>query len=80
MLPVAQVDVARLTELVTNAWRMPAPDALVGDVDEADPRVGRRSRSSRDDHRTAHQRADFLICAARNAKINGGAAVHNGRS
>ncbi len=24
-LPVAQVDVARLTELVTNAWRMPVP-------------------------------------------------------
>jgi hypothetical protein len=24
MLPVAQVDVARLTELVTDAWRMPA--------------------------------------------------------
>jgi hypothetical protein len=36
MLRLAQVDVARLKELVTDAWRMPAPDALVGDLDEAD--------------------------------------------
>jgi hypothetical protein len=35
MLPLAQVDVA-LTELVTDAWRMRAPDLLVGDLDEAD--------------------------------------------
>ena len=28
-----QVDVERLTELVTDAWRMRVPDALVGDVD-----------------------------------------------
>jgi hypothetical protein len=36
MLRLAQVDVARLKELVTDAWRMRAPDALVGDLDEAD--------------------------------------------
>jgi len=33
---LAQVDLARLKELVTDAWRMRAPDALVGDLDEAD--------------------------------------------
>ena len=36
VLPLAQVDVARLKELVTDAWRMRAPDLLVGDLDEAD--------------------------------------------
>ena len=36
MLRLAQVDVARLKELVTDAWRMRAPDALVGELDEAD--------------------------------------------
>jgi hypothetical protein len=36
MVRVAQVDVARLTELVTDGWRMRAPDALVGDLEEAD--------------------------------------------
>ena len=36
MLRLAQVDVARLKELVIDAWRMRAPDALVGDLDEAD--------------------------------------------
>jgi hypothetical protein len=35
MLRLAQVDLVRLTELVTDAWRMRAPDALVGDLDEA---------------------------------------------
>ena len=35
MLPLAQVDIA-LKELVTDAWRMRAPDLLVGDLDEAD--------------------------------------------
>jgi hypothetical protein len=34
MLRLAQVDVDRLTELVTDAWRMRAPAALVGDLDE----------------------------------------------
>jgi hypothetical protein len=33
MLWLAQVTVDRLTELVTDAWRMRAPDALVGDLD-----------------------------------------------
>jgi hypothetical protein len=38
MLRLAQVDVARLRELVTDAWRMRAPDLLVRDLDGgADP-------------------------------------------
>jgi hypothetical protein len=32
MLRLAQVDVARLRELVTDAWRMRAPDPLVRDL------------------------------------------------
>jgi hypothetical protein len=32
MLRLAEVDVERLAELVTDAWRMRAPDALVGDL------------------------------------------------
>jgi len=35
MLRLAEVTVARLRELVTDAWRMRAPDALAGDLDEA---------------------------------------------
>jgi hypothetical protein len=35
MLRLAAVKVERLSELVTDAWRMRAPDALVGDLDEA---------------------------------------------
>lgn len=34
MLRLARVDLDRLTELVTDAWRMRAPDALVGDLDD----------------------------------------------
>jgi hypothetical protein len=38
MLRLARVDVARLRELVTDAWRMRAPDLLVRDFDSgADP-------------------------------------------
>jgi hypothetical protein len=33
---LAEVDVERLGELVTDAWRMRAPDALVSDPNEAD--------------------------------------------
>ena len=36
MLRLAEVDVERLGELVTDAWRMRAPDALIGDLDEDD--------------------------------------------
>ena len=36
MLRLAEVDVARLPELVTDAWRMRAPEELVGDLDDAD--------------------------------------------
>ena len=33
MLRLAQVDVGRLTELVTDAWRMRAPRDLAGELD-----------------------------------------------
>jgi len=36
MLRLAQVKVDRLTELVTDAWRMRAPEALVDDLDAGD--------------------------------------------
>jgi len=36
MLRLAEVNVERLGELVTDAWRMRAPDALVGHLGEAD--------------------------------------------
>ena len=36
MLRLAEVDVERLTELVTDAWRMRAPDELVTASTEAD--------------------------------------------
>jgi hypothetical protein len=36
MLRLAEVDVERLEELVTDAWRMRAPDALAGELGEAD--------------------------------------------
>ena len=35
MLRLAKVGVERLTELVTDAWRMRAPDALAAELDEA---------------------------------------------
>jgi hypothetical protein len=35
MLRLAEVKVERLRELLTDAWRMRAPDALVSDLDEA---------------------------------------------
>lgn len=36
MLRLAAVDVERLTELITDAWRMRAPDALLGDLSITD--------------------------------------------
>ncbi len=36
MLRLAEVDAGRLEELVTDAWRMGAPDALAGGLGEAD--------------------------------------------
>jgi hypothetical protein len=36
MLRLAEVDAGRLAELVTDAWRMRAPDALAGEPGEAD--------------------------------------------
>jgi hypothetical protein len=35
MLRLGLVDVARLAELVTDAWRFRAPEALAGDLDES---------------------------------------------
>jgi len=35
MVRLAEVDAERLAELVTDAWRMRAPAALAGDLDEA---------------------------------------------
>ena len=36
MLRLAEVDAGRLAELVTDAWRMRAPDALARELDRAD--------------------------------------------
>jgi hypothetical protein len=36
LLRLARVNVARLRELVTDAWRMRAPDVLIGGYDGAD--------------------------------------------
>ena len=38
MLRLAKVDVDRLGELVTDAWRMRAPDSVASDVAEVEPR------------------------------------------
>jgi hypothetical protein len=40
MLRLAKVDLQRLSELVTDAWRMRAPDTLAVDLDEADDLSG----------------------------------------
>jgi hypothetical protein len=37
MLRLAEVDARRLAELVTDAWRMRAPDTIVAELDEAVP-------------------------------------------
>jgi hypothetical protein len=42
MLWLAVVDVERLGELVTDAWRMRAPAELVGDLDETDDQSSAR--------------------------------------
>ena len=42
MVRLAELDVERLGELITDAWRMRGPDALVGELDgveEADDRL-----------------------------------------
>jgi len=40
MLRLAQVDVDRLTELVVDAWRMRAPEALAADLDSSSLDLG----------------------------------------
>jgi hypothetical protein len=44
MLQLEMVDVDRLAELVTDAWRMRAPDAFVAELDEAKSRSKARRR------------------------------------
>ncbi|GGO29561.1 MmcQ/YjbR family DNA-binding protein [Micromonospora parathelypteridis] len=39
LLRLAAVDVERLSELVTDAWRMRAPEALLSDIDGSDGSV-----------------------------------------
>jgi hypothetical protein len=43
MLRLAEVDAGRLKELVTDAWRMRAPDSLIGEPGEPDGRTGAES-------------------------------------
>ena len=43
MLRLEKVDVQRLAELVTDAWRMRAPDDLVADLDADERRAADRS-------------------------------------
>ena len=40
MLRLAEVKLARLKELVSDAWRMRAPEELAGDLDETEPSGG----------------------------------------
>ena len=40
MLRLAEVNAERLKELVTDAWRMRAPETLLGDFDEAEQGSG----------------------------------------
>ena len=40
LLRLAEVGVERLEELVTDAWRMRAPDELAGQLDAAGPEAG----------------------------------------
>ncbi|MGN9809382.1 MmcQ/YjbR family DNA-binding protein [Micromonospora sp. BQ11] len=47
MLRLARVSVDRLSELVTDAWRMRAPDPLVGDHDGTDSSSADLSRADR---------------------------------
>ncbi|MDP9117396.1 MAG: MmcQ/YjbR family DNA-binding protein [Actinomycetota bacterium] len=50
LLRLAQVDVERLRELITDAWRMRAPLALVTELQDPDqhgPRVGREDHSDK---------------------------------
>ena len=41
MLRLTKVDVDRLAELITDAWRMRAPDSLVGDAGDHSDNAGR---------------------------------------
>lgn len=41
MLQLAQVDVDRLSELVTDAWRMRAPEYVLAELDATDESAGR---------------------------------------
>jgi hypothetical protein len=74
MLRLAQVDAVRLKELVTDAWRMRAPDALVGDLDHvSEVDHGETGTTSRQPpaRRVPHMHGSTT-------KINGRVDVHNG--
>ena len=57
MLRLPEVDVDRLGELVADAWRMRAPDELVGDLDEASPRSRGTRRTASPTSRPGRTRA-----------------------
>jgi hypothetical protein len=60
---LAQVNPARLNELLTDAWQMQAPDR--SSVTSPRPTRCRTEITAKpDDQSTAHERADFRTCAA----------------
>ena len=71
MLRLAQVDVARLNELVTDAWRM-RPRTRSSGTSTRPTTCRTRITAERGDQWTAHERADFLICAARTRRSTAG--------
>jgi len=76
MLRLAQVDLARLTELVTDAWRMRASDALVGDLDEASD-VSTQITANRARPADSPPASRLPHLYGSNTKINGRVTVQN---
>lgn len=66
MLRLARVNTARLRELVTDAWRMRAPDQLLRDLDggagptDPGPRQANVDRAARPDQWTPDRGATML--------------------
>jgi len=58
LLRLAEVDVERLGELVTDAWRMRAPDGLVGDLDDVRRSGASNACPSEDARPAAHSASD----------------------
>jgi hypothetical protein len=74
MLRLAEVKVERLRELVTDAWRMRAPDTLVSDLDEAGSRPTLIRAEGPARHRTrcsAQQRTRSPACACATSGMSG---------